>query len=197
MAFVMNWAFFQGLRLLTALAVVIFMIPATPVYAQQGLPAIIAHEVKTNVVTPGSFYKIDDLFFGKILASNAAGSVIVAHTGTRTASGGVVLVDNDHRPASFAGRSPTQTNGNRPVRLSIGSNAIQLTGPVGSTPMTVRNFSPSASPGQFLRTNPRNYQINNAANRTFELTVGAELLVNANQMPGIYTGTWTITADFP
>jgi hypothetical protein len=48
-----------------------------------------------------------------------------------------------------------------------------------------------------LRPTARNYQINGAVNGMFELFVGAELMVNASQLPGTYTGTWTITADFP
>lgn len=194
MATPMNWAFFQQLRLWAAILAATFVVSAMPARAQ-GIPLVVTQEVRTNIITPGSFYKIDDLYFGKVLASNTAGTVRVTHGGVRTATGGVTLVDNDHHAAHFAGLTPGRTNGNRPVRLSVGSNTIQLTGP--GAPMTVRNFSPSASPAQFLRTNPRNYQINGVNNGMFELSVGAELVVNASQLPGIYTGTWTITADFP
>jgi Domain of unknown function (DUF4402) len=190
----MNWAFSKWLQKLAALVVATLVVVAMPAHAQ-GIPAVFTNEVKTNIVTPGSFFKIEDLFFGKILASNTAGTVTVTHGGVRTATGGVTLVDNDHHPAMFAGRTPNNRPGNRPIRLSVGRNTIQLTGP--GAPMTVRNFSPGASPGQFLRTNPRNYQINGVTNGYFELYIGAELVVNASQLPGVYTGTWTITADFP
>jgi hypothetical protein len=194
MTVVMNWVVSRLLLKIAALLVVSCTVAIIPAYAQS-LPAVVTNEVKTNIVTPGSFFEIDSLYFGKILASNTAGTVTVTHGGARTATGGVTLVDNDHHPAMFAGRTPNNRPGNRPIRLSVASNTIQLTGP--GAPMTVRNFSPSASPGQFLRTNPRNYQINGVANGYFELYVGAELLVNASQLPGVYTGTWTITADFP
>ena len=151
--------------------------------------------VETIVLTPGSFFKVDDLFFGKILASNAGGTVTVTYGGARTATGGVTLVPGDFHPAEFAGMTPGNRPGNRPVRISVGSNTIQLIGPGAA--MTVRNFSPSASPGQYLRTAPRNYQINAISNGMFNLYVGAELVVNANQLPGIYRGTWTITMDYP
>jgi hypothetical protein len=194
MAVVMNWVYSTLLQKLAALVFASFVIATLPAHAQS-IPTVVTTEVKTNVVTPGSFFKIEDLHFGKILASNTAGTVTVGFDGTRTKTGGVTLVDNDHHPASFAGLTPGRRSGNRPVRLSIASNTIQLTGP--GAPMTVRNFLPGATPGQFLRTNPRNYQINGAVNGFFELYVGAELVVNASQLPGTYTGTWTITADFP
>jgi Domain of unknown function (DUF4402) len=190
----MKWTKFLQAPLFMVLAAAILGIAATPVRAQN-IPFVMQTEVKTNVVTPGSFFKVDDLDFGTIIASNLAGTVLVTHGGARTRTGGVILVDNDHHPAKFAGLTPNRRPGNRPIRLSVGSNTILLHGP--GQDMTVRNFSPSASPTQVLRTNPRNYQINGAVNGMFELSVGAELLVNAGQAPGVYTGTWTITADFP
>ncbi len=194
MAIVMKRVFYRMVQHFTVLAAAILTVAAVPACAQ-GIPAVLPTEVTTTIITPGSFFNIDDLYFGKILASNTAGTVTVTSAGARTATGGVTLVDNDHHPAHFAGRTPNTRPGNRPIRLSIASNTIQLIGP--GAPMTVRNFLPGASPGQFLRTNPRNYQINGAVNGMFNLFVGAELVVNASQLPGIYTGTWTITADFP
>jgi hypothetical protein len=190
----MNWVFLRRSAQIFALLAAICVIAVVPARAQN-IPFVTQTEVKTNVVTPGSFFKIDDLDFGSIIASSVAGTVLVTHGGVRTKTGGVTLVDNDHHPAKFAGLSPNRRPGNRPIRLSVASNTILLTGP--GQDMVVRNFSPSASPAQLLTTNPRNYQINGRVNGMFELLVGAELVVNANQAPGTYTGTWTIIADFP
>ncbi|MFN5631434.1 MAG: DUF4402 domain-containing protein [Sphingomonadales bacterium] len=148
--------------------------------------------VETSVVEPGSFFKIDDLNFGVIAASNSAGSVTVTPTGARTSTGGVVLWGNSHHPAQFAGRKPTQAN--RPVRINVGANAIQLTGP--GAPMQVRLFRANTNPAQSLTTTPRNFQVQQTTSGAFALFVGATLDVNANQSPGVYTGTWTITLNY-
>jgi len=147
---------------------------------------------ETSIVQPGSFYKVDDLNFGVVVASNIAGSVTVAPTGARTATGGVTLWGNTHHPAQFAGMKPTQAN--RPVRINVGANQIFATGP--GAPMRVRLFTGNTNPGQPFTTNPRNYQVQQASNGAFSLFVGATLDVNANQTPGIYRGTWTITLNY-
>ncbi len=121
-----------------------------------------------------------------------AGTVVVAPTGARTKTGGVTLVGNSHHPAEFAGRKPG--NGNPPVRISVGSNTIQLTGP--GAPMTVSLFRGNTNPTTAFTATPRNYQVQGQSNGTFELRVGATLSVGANQAPGTYSGTWTLTLDY-
>jgi Domain of unknown function (DUF4402) len=150
-----------------------------------------AVDAQVAIVQPGTFFKVEDLHFGVVVPSATAGTVVVAPTGTRTSTGGVTLAGNLHHPAEFAGRKP---NGNAPVRISVGSNTIQLTGP--GAPMTVRLFNGNTNPGQNFTTNPRNFQVQGQSNGSFELRVGATLGVNANQAPGTYTGTWTLTLDF-
>lgn len=147
---------------------------------------------QVSVVSPGSFYKVRDLYFGIVSAGTLPGTVTVAPNGTRTAAGGVVLIGNSHHPAQFAGMKPTQPN--RPVRIRVGSNTIQLTGP--GAPMTVSLFRGNTNPAQTFLSIPRNYQVQQTSNGAFALYVGATLAVNANQQPGTYTGTWTITLDY-
>lgn len=62
--------------------------------------------------------------------------------------------------------------------------------------MTVSLFRANTSPAQILTTTPRNFQVQQASNGAFALFVGATLNVNANQAPGTYTGTWTLTLDY-
>lgn len=144
------------------------------------------------VVAPGSFYKISDLDFGVIASSALVGTVTVAPDGTRTSTGGVTLIGNSHHPAEFAGMKPTQPN--RPVRMRVGSNTVLLTGP--GTPMVASLFRANTNPGTPLTTTPRNYQVQQSTSGAFALFVGASLLVNANQQPGTYTGSWTLTLDY-
>lgn len=144
------------------------------------------------VVTPGSFFKVDDLDFGTIVAGTTTGTVTISPAGARTAAGGVTLWGNSHHPALFAGMKPTQPN--RPVRLRVGANSIQVTGP--GAPMTVSLFRANTNPAQVLTTVPRNFQVQQSVNGAFALYVGATLTVNANQAPGAYSGTWELTLDF-
>lgn len=147
---------------------------------------------QVSVVAPGSFLKVQDLHFGTIVASNVAGTVTVAPTGPRTATGGVTLWGNDHHPAEFAGMKPTAAN--RPVRIRVNTNTIQVTGP--GVPMTVRLFRGNTNPGTPFSTTLRNYQVQQASNGAFALFVGATLDVNANQAPGSYSGTWFLTLNY-
>jgi hypothetical protein len=150
-----------------------------------------AVDAQVAIVERGTFFKVEDLDFGVILSGGTSGTVVVTPAGARTATGGVTLVGNSHHPAEFAGRKPS---GNAPVRISVASNTIQLLGP--GAPMTVRLFNGNTNPGQPFTINPRNYQVQGQSNGAFELRVGATLDVNANQAPGTYTGTWSLTLDF-
>jgi spore coat protein U-like protein len=168
---------------------------AAAVLASASAPAHAETEplaAQLDVVSPGSFFKIADLNFGTVVASNATGTVTITPAGVRSATGGVTLWGNDHHPAQFAGMKPTAAN--RPVRMRVGSNSINLTGP--GAPMTVSLFRANTSPAQVLTTTPRNFQVQQASNGAFALFVGATLNVNANQAPGTYTGTWTLTLDY-
>jgi hypothetical protein len=149
-------------------------------------------DAQVAIVERGTFFKVEDLDFGVILSGGTAGTIVVTPAGARTATGGVTLVGNSHHPAEFAGRKPV--GGNPPVRISVGSNTIQLTGP--GAPMTVSLFRGNTNPTTPFTTNARNYQVNPTVAGAFELRVGATLNVNANQAPGTYTGTWTLTLDF-
>lgn len=151
-----------------------------------------AVDAQVAIVTRGEFIKVEDLNFGVILSGGTSGTVVVTPAGARTATGGVTLVGNSHHPAEFAGRRPAGSNPR--VRISVAANSIQLTGP--GAPMTVRLFRGNTNPGTPFSTNPRNFRVTPTVAGAFELRVGATLDVNANQAPGTYTGTWSLTLDF-
>lgn len=170
-----------------ALAAAVLALANAPAHAETE-----ALDSQVSVVSPGSFYKVRDLYFGVVSSSLLPGTVTVGPNGTRTATGGVTLIGNSHHAAEFAGMKPTQAN--RPVRMRVGSNTVLLTGP--GTPMTASLFRANTNPTTPLTTLPRNYQVQQASNGAFALYVGATLAVNANQQPGTYTGTWTLTLDY-
>jgi hypothetical protein len=149
-------------------------------------------EAQVAIVQRGEFFKVEDLNFGAVIPSGTAGTVVVSPDGVRTRTGGVTLYGINFHPAEFAGRKPA--GGNPPVLLSLGSNTIQLTGP--GAPMTVRLFRGNTNPGQVLTSTPNNFQVQGTSAGAFELRIGATLDVNANQAPGTYTGTWSLTLDF-
>lgn len=131
-----------------------------------------------------SITKNADLNFGKIIADpTAAGQVAIQTDGTRTiAAGNVVLFDteSEHQAASF---TASGTAG-RTYSLSLPANeSVSLTGPSGSDPMTITGFVHSATG-----------TLNASGEETFN--VGGTLNVGANQAPGQYTGTFTVTAAY-
>lgn len=155
---------------------------STPVMANQA-------NIETVVVTPLSFVKVDDLDMGYIIPSNVAGNVVLNPDGTRTANNGIVLIGAQHQTAKFAGFGRARQR----VSISFGANQIFLTGPGPS--MRLRNFTLGSTPTALFARNQRSFTIL-SSNGTFQFPVGAELRVGANQPVGVYTGTWTITANY-
>ena len=92
-------------------------------------------------------------------------------------TGGVVLSGSDHRPAQFAGMGLF----NQRVRIRLGSNTIQLTGP--GAPMTVSQWEIGSSPTtQFLTTGWRTFRLGSSTG-IYNFPLGARVNVNANQAP--------------
>jgi Domain of unknown function (DUF4402) len=61
--------------------------------------------------------------------------------------------------------------------------------------MRVHTFVMGSTPTAVLTTTPRRFRINSATG-VFAFPVGATLDVAANQAPGKYTGTWSITLNY-
>jgi len=144
---------------------------------------------QVGVVTRLSFIQTEELSFGQIFASNSAGTVTITPTGTRTRTGGVNLVGSTHHPAIFAGFGQP----NQRVQISLGSNSIFLTGP--GTRMRAHTFVIGSTPTAVLTTTPQVFRIATPSGG-FAFPVGATLDVNANQAPGTYRGTWSITLNY-
>ncbi len=165
----------------TAISAAFFAAPAFA-EAEQGSAEI-------TIVRPLSFVIDDNLDFGSLFPSTVAGTVVISPTGARTANNGIVLVGTGHKPARFAG----QGTFNQRVDVSLGSNSIFITGP--GVRMRVRDFVIGSTPTAILTTAPRRFRIG-AASGIFGFPVGATLEVGANQVPGTYAGTWSITLNY-
>lgn len=181
----MCWENFIRLkRLGAALAAVLIAFATTPAYAdvEQG-------NAEITIVRPLSFVIDDNLDFGSLIPSNVAGIVTMTPTGARTATNGIVLVGGGQTPASFAGQGIF----NQRVDVSLGTDSIFINGP--GAPMRVRTFVVGSTPTAVLTTTPTRFRIA-ATNGIFNFPIGATLEVGANQLPGKYTGTWSITLNY-
>ncbi|KGB55862.1 DUF4402 domain-containing protein [Sphingopyxis sp. SE2] len=179
---------FRPLRVQRGLiAFALFIAPGvnSPAQAQ----AAAQGEADAIVLRPLSFFKVNDLDFGDIIPSNTAGTVTIEPDGSRNRTGGVTLAGDGGEPARFAGLGSF----NRQVNISLGSNSIWLTGP--GTRMRVRNFEIGSTPTAILSTSPTRFRITSPLGN-YNFPVGATLEVGANQAPGDYSGTFTITLNY-
>ncbi len=173
------------LRGIAACALLMAPAIAAPASAQSNAEGV----TEAIVLRPLSFFKVNDLDFGDIIASGTAGTVRLLPDGTRTRTGGVTLASNGGEPARFAGLGSF----NRQVNISLGANNIQITGP--GAPMRVHDFEIGSTPTAILSTTPLRFRITTALGN-YNFPVGATLDVGANQAPGDYTGTFTITLNY-
>ena len=158
---------------------------AAPALSQGGAQG----EAEVIVLRPLSFFKVNDLHFGDIIPSASAGTVTIEPDGSRSRTGGVTLAGNGGEPARFAGLGSF----NRQVNISLGSNMIWITGP--GTRMRVRNFEIGSTPTAILSTAPTRFRITSPLGN-YNFPVGGTLEVGANQAPGDYSGTFTITLNY-
>ena len=171
-------------RVGAAVAAIATAFAAIPAYADTE-----TGNAEITIVRPLSFVIDDNLDFGSLIPSNVAGIVTMTPTGARTATNGIVLVGAGHKAASFAG----QGTFNQRVDVSLGSNSIFITGP--GAPMRVRTFVIGSTPTAVLTTTPNRFRIASLSG-IFQFPIGATLEVGANQAPGFYTGTWSITLNY-
>ena len=143
------------------------------------------------LVAPTSLTKTRDMVFGKITQSPVAGTVVLnAATATCTTTNGLTRLGTC-QPAQFAGR------GTRFMQVRVTApTAIQLTGP--GEAMTLDTFRIGTSADLVLVTGTASdgrYRIV-AGSGIYGFGVGGTLRVNANQAPGVYTGTFDVTVVY-
>lgn len=155
------------------------------------------------VVAPATLVKVQDMSFGRIVARPQAGTVTVnGTTGACTVTGPILEVGTC-RQAIFAGMGTK----NMRARLSLDS-VVSLTGP-GQAMVLDQVFlsndatisfsgNPNANgQGVGLTQGNGNQRYTIASNSgIFTLKIGGRLNVNANQLPGIYTGSITVTVQY-
>lgn len=136
---------------------------------------------RAAVVRPGTLVKVDDLDFGAIVPGPTAGNVIInENTCARSATGGSTPVGAVYRCAQFAGEAQLGIL----ETVNISATTITLTrGGGGSMTATL-----AVRDGTGTRWFP------GAGIQLFY--VGGTLHVGANQAPGTYTGTFSMTVNY-
>ncbi len=165
------------MRALRTLVPTLLVLGTLPTFAQAPTASASA-TASAKIYQPISIQKLTDLNFGAMIATPAAGSVVVSPAGARSASGGAVL-------ASAAGVSAAsfQVAGEPNTTFSVGlPSSIQLTS--GSNSMTVSNFL----------TDSAAYLLDATGNHA--LSVGATLDMAANQAAGLYSGSFSVTVAY-
>jgi hypothetical protein len=150
--------------------------------AAEAAPVSAPANGKAIILIPLKLTKVQDLDFGTVVTSASAGSVTVdPSSGAATPSGGVTLVGATSAAAQFdfAGTA------NQQVDFTITSSLpILLSDGVGDTlPLTALNLSSATA-----TVDPTTL--------TVQVGVGGTIDVNANQMDGIYTGQFDVTANY-
>ena len=180
----MHWARKIRIWLAILASAIAALVTTAPAFAKQRTA-----DAQIAIVRRLEFIRVENLDFGKVIRATTAGTVTIAPDGTRTKTGNVILIGTGFQPAKFAGMGTNNQN----VDVSIGSATIFATGP--GAPMRVRTFVMGSTPTAVLTTAPQRFRINSATG-IFVFPVGATLEVGANQTPGTYTGTWTITLNY-
>ena len=155
---------------------------ATPAVAQQASANALAKGV---VVQPLTLAKVQDLDFGTVVGSAVAGNVVIdADTGGRTVAGGVTAV-----PSYPGGRGLFQGDGTsgQTVQLTLSAPAVLVS---------------QSNPLDLITVNSMVLDSGNSTTRVigasgvFNVGVGGDFAIAANQPAALYQATFTLTADY-
>lgn len=161
---------------LTATALIVAPAVAAPIAAPTPPAA------QAALMRPLTLTKLADMDFGYLGVTAAGTAVINPVTNTMSVTGGVIRLGGAPHAARFAGA----TSSSAVVNIKIPNNTILLTRVGGTQTIPLNAFTLD---GQSKRTMARA--------GVFEFAVGATLRPIANQMEGVYTGTFEVTIQYP
>lgn len=168
-------------RLLTLLAAGLPWIAAAPAIAAP-VAAQTPATGTANIKYPVSIRLMNDLNFAFLSVTTAGTAVINPDTDTLTTTGGVIHVSGTPYAAQFEAVSPSKGV----VLIRAPKTPTTLTRVGGTETMRVTNFIVSGSGSR-----------NANAREPFAFKVGGTLNVNANQVEGLYAGTFTVDIQYP
>ena len=175
---------------------------AAPV-AARNTPVSATANARATVVAPLTLIKVQDLKFGRIVPRPQAGTVTVDQvTGACTVTGPILEV-GQCQFAQFAGMGTK----NMGARISL-TSVVNLTGPgqamvldqiklgTNSTITFAGNANANGKGvGLTKGGNAERYTIVTATG-IYVLNIGGRLNVNANQAPGVYNGSITVSVQY-
>jgi uncharacterized protein DUF4402 len=161
------------------------IVTAAPAMAQQTGSASAQAYAKGTVVQPVSLVWQSDLDFGTVVSTATAGNVVIdADTGARTfPSGGPVGV-----PSYPGGRATFQGNGavGQTVQISFTQPSVLVSTTTPTDLITVNSMNlDSAGATRVI-----------GASGVFNVGVGGDFQIAANQAPGLYRAQFTVTAVY-
>ncbi len=157
------------------------LIAASPSLAAPVAPNRYASGTAT-ITQPATVRKLNDLNFAYLTVTTAGTAIINPNTDTMTTTGGVMHVGGVPYSALFEAVSPVKNV----VIIRIPRNPITVTRVGGTETMTVDTWTLAGSANR-----------NVVAREPFEFKVGGTLHVNANQVEGLYLGTFTVDIQYP
>ncbi|MCM3875969.1 MAG: DUF4402 domain-containing protein [Thermoanaerobaculia bacterium] len=166
----------------TALAfvlVVVGTLSAGSAFAQANTDTETAN-ASARVVAAIALTKTADLNFGDVVASAAAGTVVMSPAGARSATLGATLGNANGAAAAAFGVTGVAA---ATYAISLPGAAISISDG-GANTMSVGTFTGSKATGTLSGAGADNF------------TVGATLSVGANQVAGSYTGTFNVSVNY-
>lgn len=148
------------------------------------------------ILDPASLLKIEDMDFGRIAARTTIGTVVMDPATSICTTTGTIVHAGVCRPAEFAGRGRR----NLTARITFPSS-LTLTRAGGGS-MLLDNLNFNASPDLLLISKGNGNGFGNirylilSTSGIFTMRVGGTLHVGANQAPGIYNGSFTVTVQY-
>lgn len=185
------------------LVLVLATLAIAPVHAAPNDTGSATAVAEVAVVTPLSLIQMRNLDFGRIGPTTTAGSIVINPNDSTCTSTGGLLHLGGCQAAQFGGMGAR----NMLVRLNT-PGTITLTGPGAN--MTIDTITLDTSPDLQLQAggngngngnsgpgngNNRRYRIVTSSG-IFSFNLGGTLRVNANQAPGVYTATFSVTAIY-
>lgn len=137
---------------------------------------------QATLMRPLTLTKLADMDFGNLGVTTAGTAIIDPVTNTLAVTGGVIPLGGTFSAARFAGA----TLSSAVVNIKLPSRAVLLTRVGGTQTISLDNFTLD---GQSKRAM--------AQAGLFEFKVGATLRPAANQIEGVYTGTFDVTIQYP